>query len=291
MLCLTQRCKIMTKLKAVTFHFVPPDIDPRKFNRPEHVTNFFEYVLCPIESDRIRGIQVFFNSCKTEIIDYLDTVQCYWIFDFQLYSNFDKTGKDEFVLSTVDSVMQELGKKFGWDVEAASKAVATVRDNNYYFRGEWGKSKSSPSRKRRAVIWLNYEDQLEAYLRIYEKKLLVGEEKLTLSIAGFPSLSDSIRKIEWQSESLVRVYNSNLRDYWTFDLIANRLNYHYLRNETNDGHGEFILGMMYMEGRIVLMDFQKGIDLINVAASKGYRHAISYLKTLEKSKLERQNDV
>ncbi len=268
-----------TKLRSIFFYFEPPVSSVALFSAPNYLVDFFAFVLCPLDSERIRGLQIHYAD-RTDTVDYVETLVCTRPFDFEKFMSIAIPEREALMLERVCNDLKELGATYSWDLEIIDSAASYVAEHQYRFSGLWANAMSSPSRKHRAEVWLDYSNQPELYLRIYEREMLLVNRLLSVGKAGFDSANAACKKVKWQSEGAVRVYNENLRDYWEYDIANSTLDYIYAPAEAPGGHGKFSLGQMYLDGTIVLHDELRGIKLLRAAAELGYKHAVKKLKSI-----------
>lgn len=266
----------MTKLKTLSVYFAPPSRLKSIFESPSSVVDFFSYVLCPTDSIRIKSITITFCD-QSEVVDLEDSLQVKQVFDFDRYILLQEKEKRVFVLEIVCSVICELGKRFGWDIEHVEKAADFVSRSDFFFTGVLGKAKTSPNRQRKADIWVTYKRKIELFVRVFESNELKHQELFSVGEAGFPSFKESFSQLKWVDNSRLQIYAGNRRDYWEYS-VGGSPEFIFCREDGGDGHGEFILGKMYLEGRVVLRNEEKGRYLIRLSAEKGYLHATRFLQ-------------
>jgi hypothetical protein len=92
---------------------------------------------------------------------------------------------------------------------------------------------------------------------------------------GFGPVEFVLGAIEWIDNSSVKITHENGRNYW-IGHNDGTLDFFYPRAQ-KDAHGMFDLGRMYWEGQYVLRNPELGRQFIELAAQKGYHHAIEYL--------------
>jgi len=238
--------------------------------------DFFSYVLCPTDSLKIKAVTIVFCD-QSEVVDLEDSLQVRQVFDFDRYIFLHEKEKRVFVLEIVCGVMCELGERFGWDIEQVKKTADFVTSSGFFYTGVFGKAKTSPNKQLKADIWVEYKQKIELFLRVFESSELKYQELFSIGDAGFPSLKESFSQLKWKDSSMLRIYAGNRRDYWEYS-VGGRPEFIYCREDRGDGHGEFILGKMYLEGRVVLRNEEKGRLLIRLSAEKGYFHATRFLQ-------------
>jgi len=241
-----------------------------------YLVDFFSYVFCPTDSRRIKSVTITFCD-QSEVIDLEDSLQVKQVFDFDGYILLQEKERRFFALKALCGVMCDLGERFGGDIEKVNKTADFVTNSGFFFKGVLGKAKTSPNRHIKADVWVEYRKKIELFLRVFESGELKYQELFSVGDAGFASLKELYSQLKWEDSSRLKIYAGNHRDYWEYS-VGGTPEFNYCREDSGDGHGEFILGKMYLEGRVVLRDEEKGLDLIKLSAAKGYFHASRFLQ-------------
>jgi TPR repeat protein len=125
---------------------------------------------------------------------------------------------------------------------------------------------------------------LNVFVQIENRKREIIREFRILSFPpAITILEDALGKLEWVDESKLRVTHSNGRDYWLIDLEKGTCEFVYPRADAGDPHGQFQLGLLYLEGRYVPRDRERALYWIRQSAAQKFAHAVKRLRELEGS--------
>lgn len=268
----------MAFLRDVYVHFHPFE----GMESIPHVVDFFTYELCPLRSDRIRCLKLIFASSMRGFLEN-DDGDIAILYRQPFENNYLATPKGErekFILDLLHRELIDLSTRYGLEQKKIDEAAAVVVESGYIFDKRWGKACYSPTREYKAEVCVKYPRDIELHLRIISGSNVIQSELLSVGTAGFASIKEAYSKMQWTGEHELRVFTGNARDFWNVR-ICEKPTFEYQRPESNDGAGEYILGRMYLEGRIVLQDLSLGEQLLTQSSKKGYKHAA---KMLEKSR-------
>jgi TPR repeat protein len=84
-------------------------------------------------------------------------------------------------------------------------------------------------------------------------------------------------RIAWRGNETVRVTQDDGRDYWVCS-TGGRVTFRYPRADSGERTALVALGRMSYEGRVVLADRERGVQLVRQAADKGDKHAVAFLR-------------
>jgi TPR repeat protein len=172
---------------------------------------------------------------------------------------------------------------YGWERTTLRQAHERIVQERFQFQFFWKKPLSSPDRRMKAQVFVDVQRHAHAYLVLFDRHLNEIRRMLfSIVLPGSGTLNAVLGRIAWDDNETVRIGHRNARDYWLLS-TAGSVAFHYPRAESGDAHGEFDLGLMYFEGRQVLQDRERGLNLIESAASKGYKHAVRFLERLAHS--------
>jgi len=244
----------------------------------------YEHYAVPMRSDGVVKVNVFLtaNELDRTPSEVLGIADVYERFDSAYFASLAPKEQQQYYLDRLHAPMLRCADHFGWSSEALAQVYDRIIAENFEFRFWWRKPLASPDRKGKvqALIEACYPARLSMVFFDSEMR----EQRRTLLSSGAlgrGTVEFVLGDIRWQDSNTVKVQHENGRDYWLCGTDGS-VSFHFPRAELGDPHGEFELGNMYYEGRYVLQDQTQGLRLIEAAAAKGFKHAINFLKAVQR---------
>lgn len=151
-----------------------------------------------------------------------------------------------------------------------------IIDKNFVYSGVILKNKKSPNKSHTASILFYFENEISIWLDIDNG---IKRKNFPIRKSYLATYKTSFDKLEWVDDNLIKIWNKNKKDYWSYNLSEDKLEFYFERAEKGDAHGEYDLGMMYLEGRGVFADKEKAIYWLKKSALQNY---VKAKKMLEK---------
>lgn len=161
------------------------------------------------------------------------------------------------------------------------------RENIALLREHYKKAVFSPDRRHKAQIYFEYDYQnTGTYADFSALNSSDAPRRVQFTPSGWSVVCNSIGDIRWLSNEIIKINHiqvcknskdadCNTKYYW---LISINGQVEYRCANADDPHLLFELGKRHYEGKIILLDQEKGLQLIQESARKNYQHAQNWLK-------------
>lgn len=207
------------------------------------------------------------------------------IIDLDKFSGLAQNKKPLYIIGLCQEAIMSLVSKMCWNTEPFERTYNKIISKNCLFREYWRKAKSSPNRQLKAQIY--FEDDYEKdgiYVDFTDKseKLII---RVQFAPKGYHIYSKMISEPQWENNSHViikRAFANSFTktcDYWIIG-VDDSVDYHSPRTENAEvnPYGLFDLGILYWDGKIVMQNQDKGLELIKKAAELHYKHAQKWIE-------------
>jgi hypothetical protein len=266
-------------LRSIAAHQEPEIVEAFDGAGVAHLFAMYQHYATPLRSDGCGKLNVWFRNAPSPADPslLLDVAIIERHFDLKAFLNLPSSERPRRVLDEFHTAVMSAGAHYGWDLDRALDAHALIISKGLRFHFVWNKPKQSPNRRFRVQVEVDFTDTVRLDVVFLCRD---GEELLRKPISvlspGLGGVAFVLKRIEWIDSSQVKITHANGRDFWICGLDGT-LEFHHARAESGDSHGMFDLGRMYCEGRYVLRDTELGRQWMELAAQKGYRHAVNYL--------------
>ena len=277
-------------LRYIACHFTDGDgrgdQDLMAANReaPEigHLCWMYEHYATPLRSDGVAKVNVFFTAADLNRLpdEVQDIASVYQPFDAGHFRSLPPAGRQQYFVDRLHGAVFALATHFGWDAQPLVAAWQRIIAENFQFAFFWKKPLSSPDRRWKVQAFIQafpYPGNL--YLIFFDGQMQEQRRVLLNENAFGPgAVEAALGRIQWVDSDTVQIWHwlgpwrDCFRDYWLCRTDGH-LEFHYPRAEQGDPHGEFDLGRMYDDGGGILQNRERGLALIQSAASKGFKHA------------------
>lgn len=207
------------------------------------------------------------------------------VIDIDKFNQLTPNGKSLYIIGLCQQSIMLLVSEMCWNTEAFEHTYNKIISKNCLFREYWRKAKSSPNRQLKAQIY--FEDDYEKdgiYVDFTDKsgKLI---KRVLFAPKGYHIYSKMISEPQWGNNSHViikRAFSNSFTktcDYWIIG-VDGSVDYHSPRTENAEvnPHGLFDLGILYWDGKIVMQNQDKGLELIKKAAELDYKHTQKWIE-------------
>ena len=253
-----------------------------------YLSRMYEYYFPATQTDNVVSITV----CLTEDAQEAEHPQSCAnikvvtnVMDIGKFTRLTPSGKSLYIIGLCQQAIMSLVSEMSWETESFEHTYNRILGKNCLFREYWRKAKCSPNRQLKAQIY--FEDDYEKdgiYVDFTDKsgKLI---KRVQFAPSGYHIYSKSISELEWENNSHViikRAFSHSCTktcDYWIIG-IDGSIDYHSPRAENSkvNPHGLFDLGILYWEGKIIMPNQDKGLELIRKAAELNYKHAQKWIE-------------
>lgn len=245
-----------------------------------HLCWMYEHHALPMKSNGVAKVNLFFTAEELDRDpgEVLEIAHVFERFDLQQLLSGSPKSKQQYFLDRFHGGMLRCASQFGWDPTPLVAARKKIIEDDFHFSFFWKKPLSSPDRKIKVQAFVQVSPMpAHLYLIFFDRKMSEFQRTLlSIGTDGPGMLEFVLGSIRWLDSETVRVQHENQRDYWLVTPDGG-VEFHFPRADDGDPHGEYELGKMYLEGRYVLADRDRGLDLIQSAADKGFKHAINLL--------------
>lgn len=207
------------------------------------------------------------------------------VIDIDKFNRLTSNSKSLYIIRLCQQSIMSLVSEMCWNTEAFEHTYNKIISKNCLFREYWRKAKSSPNRQLKAQIY--FEDDYEQdgiYVDFTDKseKLI---KRVQFAPKGYHIYSKMVSEPQWENNSQVIIKRSfahsftKTSDYWIIG-VDGSIDYHSPKTENTEvnPHGLFDLGILYWEGKIVMPNQDKGLELIKKAAELNYKHAQKWIE-------------
>ena len=240
----------------------------------------YEHLATPLPSGGISKVNVDFaktagDSDPSEALG-IATIQQH--FDSSLFIGLHSRDRQEYFLTQLHTAMLRCAEHFSWESQRLLEAHRQIVERDFKFTFFWKKPLTSPDRHSKVQAYIDASQfPTHIYLVFFDQKMHeLRRMLLSVGTDGPGAVEFALGDIRWVDNLTVRVQHQNGRDYWLCTRDG-ELSFFYPRADHGDPHGQYDLGTMYFEGQWVLQDQPRGIELIQAAAAKGFKHAIKFL--------------
>lgn len=185
-------------------------------------------------------------------------------------------------LQAIVNIIDAKIKMGEWIDNGFYKLARKMEEMNYCFSQVHFNTKRNKGNMGEAKVFFEYSDKVIVFLDIKHKNEIY-RYKLLEFVPAEGGVKDVMKfffaSAKWEGNTFL-IIHSNKRDYWKYDLEKKELDFVYPRAECGDLHGQFDLGMMYLQGRGVLKDEKKGFYWLKESEKGGYKRAIKMLNKL-----------
>lgn len=205
-----------------------------------------------------------------------------YYFDLDRFQHSDiATGKKIFLDSILRSYLM-FSEKFGWNRENCQKTYQQILDASIEFKGNWKRPVKNPWGTVSAMLYFEYFEEICIKIIIIDKKNnLIAENIITKLPPSWAAFVDIVGGVCWINEYTVRLLRSNKKDYWDYNIKNYTVEFYFDRAEKGDPHGQFDLGVMYLEGKFILPDKEKAIFWLKKSASQNYAKSRKLLMNIK----------
>lgn len=248
-----------------------------------HLSWMYEHYATPAVTDGVAKINIHLNAnhvshAPSEVLGIASVVEG---FEAERFSGLGETEQRLYYLQRIHSGVTRCAAHFGWSPEPFVAAYERIVREEFQFSFYWKKPISSPDRQWKASALVQVSPLPGRLYLVFldSRQREVRRVLLSAGVNGPGIVEFLLGKIRWEDQRTVRVEHQNGRDYWLCP-VDGPWQFHYPRAERGDPHGSFELGRMYFEGRYVLRDQPRGLELIKFAADRGFKHAQNFLASV-----------
>lgn len=251
--------------------------------RPYALFDLLTKELCPVFKANFRAVRITLGDLLQEISGGGEVFDYEVPFDLNEFVRLGENERNEWMLCTIERTLVYFSSKIGVSADLIRSSALVVRENAFKWKGYIGKGRgASPDKARQAKLWLEFGNQAIIYLHITRDKLLTDSVELfrhDVTARGWYScMFSEFNRIEWENDENLLILTQASQHYRAYNTLSKTLEFHFPRAESGDPQGEYHLAQIYIAGNIVAKDMEKALYWMRLAASKGDKHAIKYLK-------------
>lgn len=207
------------------------------------------------------------------------------VIDIDKFKHLAPNEKSLYIIGICQQSIMSFVSKMCWNAEAFERTYNKVINKNCLFRDYWRKAKCSPNRQLRAQIYFEDDYEKDGIYVDFTDKLGKHIKRVQFAPKGCQIQSKSISELQWENNTHVIIKRAfayiltETCDYWKIG-IDGSVDYHSprIKNAIVNPHGLFDLGILYWEGKIIMQDQDKGLELIKQAADLNYKHARKWIE-------------
>jgi len=187
-----------------------------------------------------------------------------------------------FYLDSILACMNAYADEYGWDRVYYLEVYRRLLSTSITFDRFWKKAVKCDETGCRAQVHVSYSDSIDLRIVVFDSTNTPIRSKLIARLAPtIGALNDAHGDLIWSSTTEIRLYRENKRDFWRYDLATDVVDFVFPRAERGDPHGQYDLGMMYLQGYLVFPDREKAVYWIRQAAEQGFTRAAKRLALIE----------
>lgn len=236
---------------------------------------FYGYYLGKVETRGISMITIYLTNNKqmNNIIRDGDSnliLYCFFCEDFFL----NLSSKNEMKRYYVDTVHQSLCflcSHYSWNESNFENVRNLIIDNDYIFKFTIGKLKKNLNRKTGAYVYAE-SDPIQQRLNFY----VCFKSDDSITMIPFAGAGESYGIIEyianktiWGDNDTFKIIMQNKSDYWKID-TSGRVDFYYEKAERGSAHSQYNLGLMYLNGQVVIQDIEKAVYWLKKSSDNGF---------------------
>jgi hypothetical protein len=234
----------------------------------------FERYATPCRTDGIGKVNILFTAEHSkeaqEVLGIADVTEH---FPTEGFLTLTAKQQQEEYLNRLHAVLIRCANQFGWDRTPLDATRDRIIAEDFASGFFWKKPIASPDRKLKVQAFIQAGVKTFIELVFFDSKLAEQRRVKFSSISlGSGPAEFVLGRIEWIDNQTVKVLQENNRDFWTCS-VEGHLEFHFPRAENGNPQGIFDLGYMYYIGRYVLPDQKRALELIQLSAAAGYKHA------------------
>lgn len=207
------------------------------------------------------------------------------VIDIDKFNQLTPNGKSLYIIGLCQQSIILLVSEMCWNTEAFEHTYNKIISKNCLFREYWRKAKSSPNRQLKAQIYFKDDYEKDGIYVDFTDKSGKLIKRILFAPKGYHIYSKMISEPQWGNNSHViikRAFSNSFTktcDYWIIG-VDGSVDYHSPRTENAEvnPHGLFDLGILYWDGKIVMQNQDKGLELIKKAAELDYKHAQKWIE-------------
>lgn len=214
----------------------------------------------------------------------IDVVLVYKYLDIQDFLRRSSVEKRIMLAELVHDAMRAVACEHQVDAVILEPIRTKVVERLPNFKGWLTAEKFNASKECSARLYFNYGKSIEVGCHIRRPK--GPDEKKDSDIILFyhaPILEPVIKmfsKLAWVDNSKVIVPRKGTADFWRIDVDEGTSEFVFDRAVSGQAHGLYDLGLMYLNGVLVLPDRKKAKHFLEEASRKGYKKADRILEAI-----------
>ena len=247
-----------------------------------HLPDLLQRLYTPTPSRGIAKANVRFSPPNTSPVleDALGVATVVWPFDTDRFPQLNSVEQRGYYLQQLRGSLTFAAERYGWDVVRLDSCCAQIQNDG--FKAEWWwptKQKLNPSRLMSAQVWVEMAAATRVWVVFHQRPGLELKRVLLTNLgpgATTGALEYVLGDLCWTNDTTLRVRHDNKRDYWLVS-TSGQIEFVFPPATSGNAQGLHQLATLYWEGRYVLQDHEKALQLMRRAAALGYKHAERFL--------------
>ncbi len=183
--------------------------------------------------------------------------------------------QQKFMVELAHCGLEHASNEYNFDFAPFEAAKLQTEANRYRFEFQIGKTKTSPNRSLNAFIWCYYDHGFKTEVVFTTRDGVVVKRKIFAT-----TNEQTVSSIRWLDHERVQIASKDFNgSYWVCDIHGNTEFFFGLAS-SNSPHHIYRHATILIDGQGVLAERDKGIELLNQAASMGFKHAINRLSRM-----------
>ena len=252
------------------------------------LSTMYEYFFKSVKMGGTSTFMIQFGEkIQQKLITIPPIVNHFIIVEWQKIEALSHIEKANFILEKSKETIFSYAIKEQLDIKPFELVYEIIKNKKFKFREHFGKPVLSPNKQFKAQVYFEFEyENMGTYIDFTDKLgNLINRVQFTSS--GYSVMSETIGNIKWIDENCVKIYfiqvpkteadaEVNRKNYWLIKTDKS-VEFKNISADLNDPQALHQLGIYYYEGKQILKDEKKGIELIKRSADLNYKHAIKWL--------------
>lgn len=253
------------------------------------ITDAFELEREKLEFGGVAKIQVHLTGDSQKDEQQEELIDAVLIYKYLDISEFvTKSEKEQWIdlCELLNDALKSVAKTYQVDLNGLDSVIASVIQKYGNFSGWIGAEKLNTNKTCGVRLYYRYGKSIEVGCHI--RSMEEGAEGSASTIILFyhtPVLEPVLKlfgKLTWDGNTKFIIPRKNTRDFWVVDVSERRVEFMFDRAIKGQPHGWYDLGLMYVNGVLVLPDNEKAKWCFEEALRLGYKKAEGALENLSR---------
>ena len=249
-----------------------------------YLASMYEYYFTPVKTGGVSSLHVYIgDKLPTDSVQVTTIADIFVKADWQLLETLSNEDINRYLLNNMQQAITEFAVKNNWDTEHFTTVYNTIVQNNFLFRHRIKKPVNSADKQIKAQIYFEYDYRNSGLFIDFRNKQGELINRIKFCPSGYYAFADVLGAVIWIDNEQLKINyksagesNNNTKHYWLVNINGD-ISFNDIRANESNPQALYSMGLNYYEGKIIIQDTEKGINLIKQAAEAGYKHAVNWL--------------